>query len=144
MQDIAKLIRIEPAFDDPTFEAHALPSDPVALAAVPVADFGEEGPAPGGDEPAPAAPSPTSESQAAAKGDLSVSRPSWPSWPLPPAARVDPVRRPMAPLEAPPSRRPPSLTAAEGRRWAPALALAAFVAAGILAVLLVILATLAK
>jgi hypothetical protein len=145
-EEVALAFDDEPAFDDPTFEAHALPSDPMALAAVPVADFGEESAAAGGGEPALAAPSPTSENHAAAKDDLSVSRPSWPSWPLPPAARVDPVRRSVAPAAASssPSRKPASLTVAEGRQWAPALALAAFVAAGILAVLLVILATLAK
>jgi serine/threonine-protein kinase len=119
-EEVALAFDDEVGADRPTVETHALPSDPSALAALPLADLDESG------EHSPHAALPVVPTPAAAFG------PAWPPPPAaalrpPPAPRVEPVPSPAAPI---PERPRP-------RSWRPIVAVALFLVVCFVVALLV-------
>jgi serine/threonine protein kinase len=142
-EEVALAFDDEPAPDGPTIEAHALPSDPAALAALPVAGTEEEG----GEVARDVEAEPSASTSGAAVPDVAAP-PTDPSERPPPPVRIElegypdgdegagsPVRR------APPAGAPERAKVDRMPVWAPILLFAAF---AVLAVLAALLASIAR
>jgi serine/threonine protein kinase len=115
--------------DGPTVEAHALPSDPSALAALPFAGFADAD-----EDKGEAAPVGGEEKDLARVPD-EAGRDATPSTPPLPPAQVLDVPHPLA-LASGPSAPRARVPARWVKPWGPVLAVAAFVAVGLVAAFL--------
>jgi serine/threonine protein kinase len=136
---VAQTLRYEEvalAFDDdapadgPTFEAHALPSDPHVLAAMPIAEeepVASTTPASWPPPPAPVSPFESASGRTPQPASPSVSGDVSGAASVPSAVSPNTTGEEPAPA--------PRLPVRKRRTWAPALAVAAFVAVGLAALL---------